>query len=174
MNTIVILCGGTNSGKSATLKGFFKINYSPRRETYIERKFDGKLVCAVSFGSPQEQEDFCEVEDVNKNIENRIAISEGRVKGEQFVLLIPFTMIGNREKGEKINTDCILKPIEKLKKSFKVYVIYLRKKSLQNAERDALIEKITPSPKRIETTEHDYDKSTELEKYLKESVIKPH
>ena len=69
MNSIIILCGGTNCGKTATLKGFFEIDYSPRRRTCIQRRFNGKVVCAVSFGSPQEQEDFCEVKDVNKNIE---------------------------------------------------------------------------------------------------------
>ena len=80
-------------------------------------------------------------------------------------------MKGDRQKGEKINTDCILKPIERLKGKFKVFVIYLRKVSSRNADRDALMKHIAPSIT-IETTPQDCDKSAELEKFLKQVATK--
>jgi hypothetical protein len=69
--------------------------------------------------------------------------------------------------------DCILEPIEELRKKFKIFVIYLRKTNAQNlAEKDALMEQAALI--KIETTKHDCDKSAELEKFLREVVIKAH
>jgi len=171
MNSIVILCGGTNCGKTATLRGFFRIDYSPRRRTYIQRVLKGKVVGAVSFGSPQEQEEYCNVKDVNKNIKERIEICGNYTSGKPYILLIPFTMRGSSKRGEKINTECILKPIETLKRKFKVFIIYLRKVSSKNEERDALMKCLAPSIT-IETTPQDCDKSEELERFLKQLVIR--
>ena len=171
MNTIVILCGGNSCGKTATLKGFFgisKASYSP--EDYIERKLDGKTVCAVSFGSPQEQSAFCEVNQVQANIDGRIQTCDKECKAKPYILLIPFTMSGSREKRKKINEQCILKPIEKLGQNFKVFVIYLRKTNAHNlSEKDTLMKDLATVT--IETTKKDYDKSRELEKFLKEKVL---
>lgn len=140
-------------------------------ESYIERKLDGKIICAVSFSSPQEQEPFCEVELINDNIKKRIIECENNTNGEPYVLIIPFTMSGSRKKRKKINEDCILKPIERLKERFKVFVIYLRKTNARNLkEKDALMRKVASIT--IETTRKDYDKSAELEKFLRQVVIK--
>ena len=79
-------------------------------------------------------------------------------------------MKGSRNKGQKINTRCILKPLEKLTGKFRVYVIYLRKSSTRNMDRDALMGNIASIT--IETTHGDYDKSAELEKFLQQVVAK--
>jgi len=172
MNSIVILCGGDSSGKTATLKGFFGVNKRNRSpSSFIDRKLDGKRICAVSFDSPQEHEDFCKVNDVQKNINGRIRECNEETKGDPYILIVPFTMSTSEADRKKLNKNCILKPIEELKKSFIVFVIYLKKKNAKLlAEKDALMKGITSVV--IETTKDDYDKSTELEKYLKERVIK--
>jgi hypothetical protein len=142
-------------------------------DSYVERKLDGKRICAVSFGSPQEQEPFCKVEHVNGNIKDRILECEKNTNGEPYVLIIPFTMSVSGADRTKLNKDCILKPIEELKKKFKVFVIYLRKINARNlAEKDALMGQV--ALKTIETTKDDYDKSAELESYLREVVMKSH
>jgi len=170
MNTIVILCGGIKCGKTTTLKGFFKVKSVPSPKSYIEWKLDNKIVCAVYFGSPQEQEPFCNVEQVNENIKNRIAKCEDNTKDESYIVLIPFTMCGNR-KGEKINRNCILEPIRKLEEKFQVFIIYLRKTNIRNlTEKDALMAQVASLT--IQTTKQDYDKSVELEKFLREVVMK--
>jgi len=171
MNTIVILCGANSCGKTSTLKGFFGIRKNVKSpEYYIERKLDGMTVCAVSFGSPQEQSDFCDVIQVQKNIKERTQTCDKESKVKPYTLLIPFTMSGSRKKRKKVNKDCIIKPIEELRKSFKVFVIYLRKTNTHyRAEKDALMKDI--AVKTIETTKEDFDKSIELEKFLKEKVL---
>ena len=172
MNKIVILCGSNNSGKSTTLRGFFRIkDIDASPSSYVERKLDGRIVCAVSFSSPQERSAFCNVEQVQDDINERIQTCNEKSKGKPYILLIPFTMSGSRTKKKKLNRECIISPIEELKKKFKVYVIYLRKKNAVNvAEKDALMKKI--AIKEIETTKTDYDKSKELEKFLKEKIVK--
>jgi ABC-type cobalamin/Fe3+-siderophores transport system ATPase subunit len=172
MNSIVILCGGDSCGKTTTLKGFFGVNKEDKSpHFYVQRKLEDKIVCAVKFASPQEKEKFCNVENVNKNIENRITECETKTEGKQYILLIPFTMSGKKKERKKINTDCIIEPIEKLKGKFRVFVIYLRKTNAHNlAEKDALMAKV--ATKRIETTKNDFDSSAELEKFLREIVVK--
>jgi ABC-type cobalamin/Fe3+-siderophores transport system ATPase subunit len=173
MNSIVILCGGNSCGKTTTLKGFFKVKSAHSPKSYVERKLDGKRVCAVSFGSPQEQEPFCKVELVNGNIRNRISECKQNTNGEPYILVIPFTMSVSKADRTKLNKDCILKPIKELQKMFKVFVIYLRKTNTRSlAKKDALMEQV--ALKTIETTKDDYDKSAELEKYVREAVIKSH
>lgn len=176
MNAIVILCGSNNSGKTSTIKGFFGGKYSltESRAHFYERILDGKKVFAVNAGSPQEiVKEFCRVKLVNKNIEKRISECNEKAESQSYIVVIPFTMSGSRKKREKINKDCILKPIEKMKEKFKVFVIYLRKANAQNlAEKDVLMAKVASIT--IETTREDYDKSAELEKFLREEVIKYH
>ena len=102
MNTIVILCGANSCGKTTTLKGFFGIaKTADSPEYYVERKLDGKTVCAVSFGSPQEQSPFCIVERVQGNINRRINECDGKAATKPYFLIIPFTMSGSRKKKEK-------------------------------------------------------------------------
>lgn len=120
MNNVVILCGANSCGKSTTLKGFFGIAKTADAPEYNERKIDGKTVCAVSlgvtFGSPQEQSPFCNVVKVQENIKTRIIECDRKATSKPYFLIIPFTMSGSRKKKKKVNEDCILKPIEELKK----------------------------------------------------------
>jgi ABC-type sugar transport system ATPase subunit len=170
MNKIVILCGSNNSGKTTTLRRFFRIkDIDASPSSYVERKFNSRIVCAVSFSSPQERSVFCNVEQVQDDINERIQTCDEKSKGEPYILLIPFTMSGSRTKKEKLNQECIISPIEELKKRFKVYVLYLRKTNTMNlAEKDALMKKIAIAE--IETAKTDYDKSKELENFLKEKI----
>jgi hypothetical protein len=173
MNSIVILCGGNSCGKTTTLRGFFGIkNGDLSPEYFVEKKLDGKTVCAVSFGSPQEQaRGFCKVDKVQENINRRISECDEKATSKPYILIIPFTMSGSRSEKKKINKDCILKPIEVLKKSFKVFIIYLRKTNAHNlTEKDALMKDIAMDT--IETAKKDYDKSRELEKILREKILK--
>ena len=78
-------------------------------------------------------------------------------------------VVGRKKK--KVNEDCILKPIEELKKSYHVFVIYLRKTNTHHLkEKDALMEHIAIRPP-IPTTKEDYDKSKDLEKVLREKIL---
>ena len=130
MKNIVILCGVGEAGKTKTLKEFFGVSHVRRlrRDQLLERVLNGKKIYAVRLSSPQEQEDFCEIDDVKDNIKRRIQKCEQASKGQQYALIIPFGLYG-ATKG-KLNEDCILKPIEWLRsQGFRVYVIYLRKKT---------------------------------------------
>lgn len=172
MNKIVILCGSNDCGKTTSLRGFFRIkNNAPSPDSYVERKINGIIVCAVNFNSPQEQSVFCNVKQVQENINERIQICNEESKRKPYILLIPFTMSGSRTKKKKLNEKCIINPIKELEKKFKVYVIYLRKTNAKNlTEKDALMKRVTSVL--IETTKDDYDKSKELEKFVKKRVIK--
>jgi hypothetical protein len=171
MNSIVILCGGNNCGKTATMKGFFGIEEStPSPNYYVERKFEGKTVCAVSFASPQEKSPFCNVGKVQENIQRRIDQCNEKASSKPYILIIPFTMSGSRTEKKKINKECIVKPINWLKKNFNVFVIYLRKTNIRNLkEKDDLMKDMAIAT--IETTRKDYNKSVELEKALREKVL---
>ena len=176
MNSIVILCGGVNSGKTTTMKGFFGVSKNSYSSwSFIKRKLDGKIICAVSFSSPQEKEGFCEVNDVKENIKERITECNEETKGEPYILIIPFTMRTRNKDRKKLNENCILKPIQHLRKRFNVFVIYLKKKKIKRRLKmddlmDALMEGIASYV--IETTKDDCDMSKELENYLKKKVIK--
>ena len=172
MNKIVILCGADSSGKTTTLRGFFGVTKGKSPSHFKGRKIDGRIVCAVSFCSPQEQEDFCVVKDVQRNIQKRIEECVKETNGKSYILIIPFTMSVSEKDRTRLNEDCIRKPIEELKKSFKVFIIYLRKETAQKLrEKDALMDCII-FDKKIETTKKDYDKSTELEDFLKSNKRK--
>jgi energy-coupling factor transporter ATP-binding protein EcfA2 len=175
MNNIVILCGANSCGKSTTLKGFFGIAETADAPEYNERKLDGKIVCSVSFGvtfgSPQEQSPFCNVERVQENINSRIRECDKKATSKPYFLIIPFTMSGSRKKKKKVNADCILKPIEELRKKHHVFVVYLRKTNTHHLkEKDALMKDIAIAT--IPTTEEDYDKSKDLEKVLRDKILK--
>jgi hypothetical protein len=172
MNKIVIICGANSCGKSSTLKGFFGISIGSKSpDYYIERKLDGKIVCAVSFSSSQEKvHDFCNVTKVQEDIKRRVIECEERATSKPYNLIIPFTISGSPKRKKKVNKDCVLKPIDDLKKRFNVFVVYLRKTNTHNrAEKDALMKDVAVVT--IETTEKDYDKSRELERFLKEKVL---
>lgn len=174
MSAIVILCGSNNSGKTSTIKGFFggKYTLTESRAHFYERILDGKKVFAVNAGSPQEiVKKFCRVELVNKDIEKRISECNKKAESQSYILIIPFTMSVSKADRTKLNEDCILKPIEKRKETFNVFVIYLKKTSAKNlAKKNALMKQIALIE--IETTEDNYDKSAELEVFLRKNVIK--
>lgn len=132
MVTVVILIGRSNSGKTRTLKRFFGIDRRLRPNEYMDRT-NGKIVCAVKLNSPQEEEDFCKYEDVVNNINKRLERAKSEVKNrhkmDDFVFIIPFGLYVRRDDG-KINEDCILKPIEQLKKEgHAILLIYLNRPS---------------------------------------------
>lgn len=171
MNSIVILCGGNSCGKTTTMRSFFKIkDGTPSPDSYVERKFEGKIICAVSFGSPQEQSPFCNVDRVQENIQRRIDECNEKATSKPYILIIPFTMSGSRTQKKKINKECILNPISELARNFKVYIIYLRKMNAHHlTEKDDLMKDRAIDT--IMTTKDDYDKSNELEKSLKEKIL---
>lgn len=166
MKTIVILCGVGQAGKTKTLKEFFGVSHIRRlrRDQLLERVLNGKKIYAVRLNSPQEQEDFCEIDDVKGNIKGRIRKCEQASKGQQYTLIIPFGLYGALKR--KLNEDCILKPIEWLRnKGFKVFVVYLRKKTARALDLvDSFMRKVTSNV--IESTE-EYDRQAEeLEKII--------
>jgi hypothetical protein len=172
MNTIIILCGSNDSGKTATMKGFFVIDKNTRSpHDYIERKLDGRIVCAFSFGSPQEKvQKFCAVEKVQDNIQRRIDECNKKASSKPYILIIPFTMSGSRIQKKKINEDCIIKPINWLKKDFHIFVIHLRKGKARNLkEQDDLMKDL--AIEKIETTKKDYDKSSDLINILRQKIF---
>jgi GTPase SAR1 family protein len=172
MNAIVIICGGNSCGKTTTIRKFFqgRVSLTVSGKEFFERTFDGKRIYAIDSGSPQERNRFCRVERVNKNIQDRIDECNEKADRQSYILIIPFTMSVSNADRTKLNEDCILKPIEELKKAFNVFVIYLKKTNAQNrAEKDALMKRIATAE--IETTKQDCDKSAELETFLRKEVI---
>lgn len=132
MKTVVVLCGVGQAGKSKTLKKFFGVSHIKRLGymQLLERTINGKKVYAVSLNSPQELRDFCDVEGVKDSIKKRIKKCESVSRGQDYVLLIPFGIYGAI--NGKLNEDCILKPVEWLRsQGFRVFLIYLRKKTAQ-------------------------------------------
>jgi len=161
MKTIVLLCGADRSGKTSTLRRFFGFSGDLRSKQLLERTLDGKKVYAVHLGSPQElANDFCNLEKVKPRIEKRIQKCEEASKGQDYVLIIPFTLFV--EEG-KINERCILDPIESLKaRGFKVAPIYLRKEKTVYLElKDSFMNRIT---KYVIRSNKEYDRQArELE-----------
>ena len=154
-------------GKTKTSKEFFGISHVRRlgRMQLLQRVLNGNRIYAVSLGSPQEQEDFCEIDDVKGNIKRRIQKCEQASKGQQYTLIIPFGLYG-AVKG-KLNEDCILKPIEWLRnKGFRVFVIYLRKKTARALDLvDSFMRKVTSNL--IRSTK-EYDRQAkDLEEFIK-------
>ena len=184
MNTVVILCGANSCGKTTTLKGFFGVGKdvdSPKG--YIEKQVNGKIVCAVSFSSPQEQvKVFCKFEKVQENVKNRLKICDEKASSKPYFCLIPFTISGSRREKKNVNKNCILKPIKELRKNYHVFVIYLRKSNTHHLkDKDALIAEIAAIEEGfvvrpfIETTREDRDncdKSNDLKKRLEEKILK--
>ena len=133
MVTIICLTGRRSSGKTKTLKKFFGVREDDRirNNEYIDKK-NGKIICAVGFGSPQELEGFCQFEDVIDNLNKRLEIAKEEVKKrykkDDFVFIIPFTLMTKID--GRNNTNCILKPLEILKnKGHVVSLIYLTRPS---------------------------------------------
>lgn len=177
MNTIVILCGSDSSGKTTTLRRLFNITGRNSPSHFKgDVKINGRIVCAVSFGSPQERvqakdkDNFCMFELVIEDINNRIAECEIKTKGEPYILLIPFTM--STRKGEaELNENCIKKPWEFLKKrfgDFNVFVAYIQKEKPTHEDlKNKLMRRLEAYFIEPKTTHDDCDRSEELRAFLK-------
>lgn len=165
MKTIVLLCGADNSGKTSTLRRFFEFEGDLRSHPLLERTLDGRKVYAFYLGSPQELAGgFCDLDEVKPRIEKRIQKCEQASRGQDYFLIIPFTL--SVKEGE-INERCILEPIESLKaRGFKVVPIYLRKEKTAYLElKDSLMNRIT---KYVIKSDEDYDRQArELETLIK-------
>lgn len=171
MKTVVILCGGNNSGKTTTLKHFFANGKTRKfgRIVLYERVLNGKTIYAFGLSSPQEllkKKDFCNVDKVKARIRKRTSICDEVSAGQDYTLIIPFGIYENEDRTE-LNEECVLKPIEWLKfKGFKVFPIYLRKENTTHLlQKDSLMKRITSTI--ITTQKHDYDKSEELENLIR-------
>lgn len=179
MNTIVLVCGSDSSGKTSTLKGFFSITAKNSPSILVKREIDGMTICAVSFGSVQEElnkqeikQRFCNYEQVLKNIEKRVQTCDSELKGKPYILLIPFTMSASDADRKKLNHNCIIKPFEELSKKFNVFPAYLRKARAQNQEqKDALMKQINAYFIIPDTIKTDCDRSNQLETYIRQKII---
>ncbi len=170
MIKIVPLIGIRDSGKTGTLLAFFRIKKRPGSYGYIDRKLKGKIVCAYGLCSPQELREFCKYKLVIENIKERLSrakteVKKGRGK-DDFIFIIPF---GLYMRNGKINENCILKPIERLKKDgYAVSPIYLRRQlsiSSRTQDFDDFIKKVTT--KKIDSTKDDEDRQAkELKKLI--------
>ncbi len=172
MNTIVLVCGCNNSGKTTTIEKFFRNGYVSciNRFRFYHRVINGIDVYALSLSSPQERENFCVVDDVKDNISFRMQECGKKANGKPHILVIPYGIYED-EKREKLNENCFLEPIEwlRVEKGFKVFPWYLRKVNVtKGSQKDALARKVRLDE--IDTTDKDFDKSNELEQIVKRLI----
>ena len=93
MKTIMLLCGADSSGKTSTLRRFFRFKGDLRSNPLLERTLNGKKVYAFNLGSPQElAKVFCALDKVKPRIEKRIQKCEQASLNQDYVLIIPFTL----------------------------------------------------------------------------------
>lgn len=168
MKTVILLCGSHNVGKTKTLKTFFGVHHISKLKSMqlLDRVLDGKNVYASSLSSPQElAKDFCNVEKVKNQIDKRLKKCDKKSLGEDYILIIPFTM---SVKDGKINDNCILEPIDWLKSmNIKVFPVYLRKTKADLLDsKDDLMKKISATI--IESRkDEEYRQAKELENIIK-------
>lgn len=107
---------------------------------------------AVYTSSPQEQEEFCHVNEVMASIDTKIAQSESK---DCKLMILPFTLGTNLQR--RVNAECIERPVEILRRrKIAVHLIYLRKERARELEElDALMQQL--SEKTISSDE-DYDR----------------
>lgn len=170
MVTIVLLIGIRDSGKTGTLLEFFGVKKRRGSYGYMDRIINGKIVCAYGLGSPQELREYCKYKLVIENIKDRLERAETEVKKKHgkhdFTFVIPF---GLYMRDGKINENCILKPIEWLKKDgYVVSSIYLRRQlsiSSRTQDFDDFMKEVTT--KRIDSTKDGEERqSKELKKLI--------
>lgn len=159
MIKIVVLIGRGASGKSKTLKRFFGIDRRLRKNEYIENIIDGKIICAVSLSSPQELRGYCKYDLVMTNILERLNIAKREVKKrhnrDDFIFVIPF---GLYMRDDKINEDCIFKPIEWLKAQAHIVKLIYLKRHTRKLLFDEFMARLT---KDNIVSREDYDKQAE-------------
>ena len=147
MNTIVLLIGTNEAGKTKTLKEFFCVSHIKRLKPLQLLKRVSKVITiySVSLSSPQEQSKFCNVPEVEARIKKRIGKCEEDSKGKEYILVIPFGIYQKNRRSEELNEKCILEPIEWLKSlGFKVISVYLKKeKTRLFPKKNLLVSKVT-------------------------------
>jgi ribonucleotide reductase alpha subunit len=169
MKTIVLLCGADRSGKSNTLKRFFRVSGRLKPNQLLIRVLNGKTIYAVSASAPQELEKFCKVEDVKARIEKRIEKCEEASQGKDYILILPFGIYAKKGKKE-ISEPCILEPKKWLEtRGLKILAIYLRKEKNAYVElKDALMKRIA---KHLIMSDMDYDRQAkELEEIIRNFI----
>jgi Cdc6-like AAA superfamily ATPase len=119
--SVIILAGARDSGKSTTLDEMAgRLKKAKKARTY---SFESKTI-RIYKSSPQEQCSPCDYRGVNAIIHRYV---EECASENCALLIVPFTM-GTNWQGE-LNTNCITKPIDHLRKLRvkKVHLVYLRK-----------------------------------------------
>lgn len=99
---------------------------------YVSRnifQYKEKPICVYT-SSPQEQEEFCHVEEVLDSIGIKILRAD---ESNCPMLILPFS-IGRNRQG-MLNSRCIEKPIELFgSKGIEVHLVYLRREDARNLE----------------------------------------
>jgi hypothetical protein len=170
MKTVVLLIGSNDSGKTETLKTFFRANPSDilKPMQVLKRKLNRKDVLGIGVSSPQELCSFCDSDEVKRNIEERIGICEQETKGKDYFLVIPFEVYRNAN-GE-INSKCIIEPLFSLRVKGKVVSVYLRKGNAEiNQSLDLLMNSLSVK-NRIGSTMNYEKQAKELEEILRNEI----
>jgi predicted AAA+ superfamily ATPase len=116
---VIILSGVRNAGKTGTLQQLINLFTPLGRNVY---QYKGKAICVYT-SSPQEQEEFCHVNDVLDSINTKIV--KANENGCR-LLILPFSIGRNRE--GTLNSLCIQKPFEMFRsKGIDPHLIYLRR-----------------------------------------------
>jgi len=174
MKVIVLLCGSNEAGKTKTLKTFFGLSITGRLRPMqlLKRIINKKTVYAISLSSPQEQSDFCQVEEVKQRIQKRISVCDQDSQGEDYALIIPFGIYQEPKKKGEINSKCIIEPMLSLKsKGIRIVPIYLRKeRSIIVHLIDILMRKIAKY--QIESDKNYERQAKELERILRSELSK--
>ena len=169
MKTIVLLCGTSKSGKTKTLKALFKVSHVRRLlpNQLLEGTINKTKILAVSLGSPQEIEKFCNIAKVEENISRRIQKCEHAYPDENYALIIPYGVYQKSRTDRELNEKCFLEPVEWLKTlGFKIIAVYIRKRTARLlGSKDSLIRKI--SKFEINSNKEYQRQAIELENYLK-------
>ena|SRR5208283_3454764 len=171
MIKIVVLCGVENSGKTNTMKRFFRFNGARwPRNRLLQRIIDDKTVYAVGANSPQElnrkykEETDKFVELIKARIQEVLNICNKESGGKEYVLILPFT-IYRHKKGKAICEESIKEPIEYFRRSFKVKPLYLKRKDCSFP--DEFMFSIIDSKNDVIKSGMNYEKqSRELEKQV--------
>jgi predicted ABC-type ATPase len=120
-NKVIILAGARNSGKTKTIQAMIDAHLTEKLQNIYVYK--GKRIC-IYLSSAQERPGvgFCEWEKVLRVIDKAIRKSSRWSCG---LMVIPFSIQNDRR---HINTNCIVKPIEALKRDgWEIHLVYLQR-----------------------------------------------
>jgi hypothetical protein len=174
MKHLIVLCGVENSGKTNTLKKFFRFEgkrWSKNKLT--SRPIYGKIVYSVGANSPQElnkkyKEDTPTfVKKIKERISEVTEKCEKESSGEDYVLIIPFTIYKHSRK-EKLYEESIQEPIDWIKDKYNVETVYLQKVGYkwENLTYE-FMSRLVPEPYIIESHERYELQSEKLESIVK-------